>query len=130
MGSLRAEVDLSFAQSKTGTMQAGNKNKTSLVATAPLADDLGDGDDDDDFADSAKESEQEDEGHESETGHAADRTVQRKRRPAPTQYNRKRKAASPISSSESKSSDDDIQNLAAKHLGKLTGALPDNDAFA
>ena len=124
-----SEVDLSFAQSKTGTRQAGNKKKTSTVATAPLADDFGEGDDDDDFADSLKESDQ-DEGHESETGNAADRTVQRKRRLAPAQYNRKRKAASPISSSESESSDDDIQDLAAKHLGKLTGALPDYDAFA
>ena len=48
----------------------------------------------------------------------------------PTHPQDRRNIVAPDSFSESDSSDEDIQDLAANHLGKLTGALPDYDTYS
>ena len=100
----------------------GKSSKTATKpASPPPADITSEGDDDDDFADR---------GNDSDEGEVLDSDD-----PSPEKISQKRKrqilpAASPVTSSESDSSDDDIHELASKHLGKLTGVLPDYDTYS
>lgn len=91
------------------------------------ADHSSDGDDHDDLAESVNDSvvEQEDEITDTHND-----ISHRKKRPTHMQENRNIAAMQPNSSSESDSSDDEIQDLAAKHFGKFTGVLPDYDTFS
>ena len=97
----------------------GKSSKTATKpASPPPADITSEGNDDDNFADG---------GNDSDQGEVLDSDD-----PSPERISRKRKRQilPAASSSESDSSDDDIHELASKHLGKLTGALPDYDTYS
>ena len=99
--------------------------KTTLKSI-PLMD-SSEGDDDDDFVDMVDDDEvdQEDEPH---SNPSTDTPRRKKHHPV---FNSKGRLVDPnISASDSDSSDEDIQDLAAKHIGKLTGALPDCDTLS
>lgn len=101
-------------------------SKTITISGPPLtADYSSEGDDDDDLADAVN-----DVVEEQEEVTNSNNISRRKTHPTPEQINRNIGTMPSVSSSESDSSDDDLQDLAAKHLGRFTGALPDFDTFS
>ena len=104
----------------------------SKSSPTPTTEHSSDGDDDDDFVNTGNDSinliDVEDEEEDVPDTLPHDSVSHGKKRPTHPQD--RRNIVAPDSSSESDSSDEDIQDLAAKHLGKLTGALPDYDTYS
>ncbi|MES9971264.1 MAG: hypothetical protein ABW092_14625 [Candidatus Thiodiazotropha sp.] len=107
------------------TAKAGSNS-----APAALAEHSSEGDDDDDFVDLANDPAEDEDGE--ATG--VDDTMPSVRKAHKFKHRSRAQestvaASSPGTSTDSDSSDDDIQDLAAKHIGRLSGALPDYDSF-